>query len=82
MHGIEAGDNIVWAVEAIAEYREIVAPYVRAARAAHRRLIYFRFGRHPSLLPDATAAEVVEVNPVAGFESFVRSVHIAIEPHV
>ena len=39
LSGIEPGDNIVWEVDAIADYREFVSPYVAAAQAA---------GRHPA----------------------------------
>jgi hypothetical protein len=55
LHGIEPGDNIVWEVEDIADYHELVGPYALAARAAHRRLIYFRFADHLPLLPTAEA---------------------------
>jgi hypothetical protein len=43
LHGIEPGDNIVWEVDTIEEYHELVTPYAAAARAAGRHLIYFRF---------------------------------------
>lgn len=52
LHGIVPGDNIVWEVEAISEYQELVMPYAAAARAAGRHLIYFRFAKHPPLLPE------------------------------
>jgi pyruvate, water dikinase len=79
LHGIEPGDNIVWEVDAISEYKELVSPYAEAAKAAGGHLIYFRFANHPSLLPDNVAAEVCEVYPARGFESFVRDVHLVIE---
>ena len=40
LHGIEPGDNIVWEVDTIEEYQELVTPYVAAAQAAGRDLIY------------------------------------------
>ena len=79
LHGIDAGDNVVWEVEDIEEYRELVAPYVHAAKAAGRHLIYFRFANHPALVPDSVDAEVCEVYPANGFENFVRDVHAVIE---
>ncbi len=79
LHGIEPGDNIVWEVAAIEEYQELVGPYALAARAAGSHLIYFRFANHPSLLPESIEAEICEVNPSHGFESFVREVHLVIE---
>ena len=79
LHGIEPGDNIVWEVEAIAEYQELVVPYAAAARAAGRHLIYLRFASHPPLLPETAGAEIHEVDPAGGFENFVRCVHAVIE---
>ena len=48
LHGIEAGDNVVWEIENVEDYRELVAPYAQAARAAGSRLIYFRFANPAS----------------------------------
>jgi len=79
LHGIEPGDNIVWEVAAIADYQELVGPYALAAQAAGSQLIYFRFANHPSLLPESVEAEICEVYPSRGFESFVREVHLVIE---
>jgi len=79
LHGIEPGDNIVWEVEDIEEYQELVGPYAQAAKDKGTRLIYFRFANHPSLIPDSIEAEVCEVYPSRGFERFVRDVHSVIE---
>ncbi|MBI5382404.1 MAG: pyruvate, phosphate dikinase [Opitutae bacterium] len=79
LHGVRAGDNIVWEIEDIAEYRELVAPYAQAAQDAGRHLVYFRFANHPALLPDSIQAEICEVYPSRGFENFVRDVHAVIE---
>jgi hypothetical protein len=76
--GIEPGDNIVWEVDAIGDYQELVIPYATAAQAAQRRLIYFRFADHPPLLPPG-AAEQHDLDPSRGFEEFVRGVHGVIE---
>jgi len=78
LSGIEPGDNIVWEVDAIPDYQELVAPYAAAAQAAHRRLIYFRFADHPPLLP-VGGAEQHDLDPTRGFEEFVRGVHEVIE---
>lgn len=79
LSGIEAGDNIVWEVDAIADYQELVKPYAAAAVNAHRRLVYFRFANHPALLEPGSGAEEHQMDPALGFEAFVRSVHQVIE---
>src|SRR5690606_40453165 len=42
MHGITPGDNIVWLVDEVEEYRALVMPCAEAALAAGRQLHYFR----------------------------------------
>lgn len=79
LSGIEPGDNIVWEVDAIADYEELVRPYAEAALRAKRRLVYFRFADHAPLLAADSGAERHEFDPVKGFESFVRGVHEVIE---
>jgi len=77
--GIMPGDNIVWQVDAVEDYKALVAPYAKAAKAAGRRLIYFRFASHEPLVSDALGAEVHAPDPGLGFESFVTHVHRIIE---
>ena len=79
LHGIEAGDNVVWEVDDLEEYHELIGPYTTAARRAGRHLIYFRFADHPALVPDSAGAEICRVDPSGGFENFVRDVHAVIE---
>lgn len=79
LSGIEAGDNIVWEIENIADYQELVAPYAAAAAQGHRRLVYFRFAQHPPLLPDGAGVERHDFDPAPGFEGFVRQIHDVIE---
>lgn len=77
--GVVPGDNIVWQVDAVDDYNALVLPYARAAKAAGRRLVYFRFASHEQLIPDDLGAEVYKLNPCLGFESFVTHVHRVIE---
>jgi hypothetical protein len=79
LKGVMPGDNIVWQVETIADYKALVVPYAEAAHRLRRRLIYFRFASHEQLIPDDLGAEIHRPNPDQGFESFVTQVHRAIE---
>ncbi len=79
LHGIEAGDNVVWEVDALEEYHELIGPYTLAARNAGRHLIYFRFADHPALMAESPEVETCHVDPSSGFENFVRDVHTVIE---
>lgn len=75
IRGVLAGDNIVWQVDDIAEYRAFVTPYAEAAQENGRILIYFRFARHEPLLPSGLATEVHELDPQIGFEGFIARIH-------
>lgn len=79
LRGIMPGDNIVWQVDGIADYKALVTPYAKAALESHRRLIYFRFASHEKLIPDDLGAEIHTLDPSLGFESFVTQVHEVIE---
>ena len=79
LKGVMPGDNIVWQVETIADYKALVVPYVEAARRTRRRLIYFRFASHEQLISSDIGAEIHHPNPDLGFESFVTQVHSVIE---
>ncbi|MCL4759101.1 MAG: pyruvate, phosphate dikinase [Rhodocyclaceae bacterium] len=79
--GVVRGDNIVWQIQSLEEYRALVGPYAEAARRQCRRLIYFRFASHAPLL-DGAGAHGVEIHhplPQEGFETFVDQVHTVIE---
>lgn len=79
LRGIQLGDNIVWAVDHIDDYRRLVVPYANAALAARRRVIYFRFAPGDPIFSDTSGLEVHLLNPGLGFERFVRDVHRVIE---
>ncbi len=79
LHGIEPGDNVVWEVDDLEEYPELITPYTSAAHRSGRPLIYFRFAPHEALVSVEDGAEICPVDPAGGFENFVRDVHLVIE---
>ncbi len=79
LKGILPGDNIVWQVDAIKDYQALVTPYVEAGVHAGRRLVYFRFASHPPLVAPDVADRTVELDPNAGFETFIAQIHRVIE---
>ncbi len=79
LNGILPGDNIVFHVESVDQYRPLVEPYGRAALSTGQRLAYFRFAGHSPLLPPDVAASVHTLNPEQGFEAFVARIHRVID---
>ncbi len=77
--GLIPGDNLVWQVESVDDYVPLVEPFARVAPKLGQKLIYFRFAKHPPIVPDDAGAEVHELHPEAGFETFLAEIHKVIE---
>ncbi|AQP45282.1 PEP/pyruvate-binding domain-containing protein [Tessaracoccus flavus] len=73
--GLRLGDNVVWQVDSVDDYRLVAAPFVARAREEGRRLIYVRYGAHEPVVDESPDIEVVTVEPGFGFEAFATGVH-------
>ena len=69
--GILAGDNVVWNVDDVEQYRQIARPYAEAAKRDGRKLVYFRFARHERLVPEGFCEEC-RLDAAAGVEVFLH----------
>lgn len=72
------GDNIVWQVDSIEDFLPFVLPYCKHALSTNKKLIYFRFGTHPPFLAPDSGAEIIQLDPNIGFESFTTQVNTVI----
>jgi hypothetical protein len=72
---LRLGDNVVWKVDTIADYKKVVDPYVTQSGKDGRKLIYVRFGIHEPLFGASTPIKTYQVRPEEGFENFVSKVH-------
>jgi pyruvate,water dikinase len=79
LKGILPGDNIVWQADAIGDYLAMVEPFCQAGLQSGRKVIYFRFASHPPLVAPDSGAEIHELNPAEGFETFIARIHAVIE---
>ncbi len=73
------GDNIVWRIDLIDDYSVLVKSFSENALRNGRKLVYFRFARHPALLPEKCGAEIHVLSPEVGFETFTAQIHKVIE---
>ena len=73
--GLRLGDNVVWRVDSVDDYRAFIAPYVEAALEAKRRVVYIRFAAHAPVVSPATASAVYDLDALRGFESFTVRLH-------
>ena len=81
---IRMGDNVVWEVSDVEEFKLFSLPFVVQAIKDKRDIVYIRFAQHPPILmqPDMLAhVQVAEFDPDAGFESFTVGIHDEITRH-
>jgi pyruvate,water dikinase len=81
LQGIRLGDNVVWQVERLEDYRYFAEPFAETAIASHRRMVYLRFASHPPVLAPRPGLETIGLNPGLGFDYFTREIHRLIEAY-
>ena len=76
---IRLGDNVVWRVSELSQFKLFMEPYVRQAIEDKRNIIYFRFASHEALLEDRPEVKTVNVPLSHRFENFTVDIHNVIE---
>ena len=76
---IRLGDNVVWRVSKLSDFRLFMEPYIRQAIEDKRNIIYFRFASHEPLIDDRTGVKTVHVPLSHRFENFTVDIHNVIE---
>jgi hypothetical protein len=74
-NSLRLGDNVVWQVDSIADYRMFLVPFAEAAMSTGKRMVYFRFAQHQPLLEPSQYSIMYELDSYSGFESFSARVH-------
>ena len=67
---IRLGDNVVWRVDDLEQFKLFMKPYVRQAIADGRNLIYFRFATHEPFLEAQDGLKIINVELNHRFENF------------
>ena len=76
---IRMGDNVVWRVSDLDEFRRFAVPFVEQAKRDGRNIIYFRFASHPELVEECPEVKRVHVPLSHRFETFTVEIHKVIE---
>ena len=76
---IRMGDNVVWRVSDLDEFRRFADPFVEQAKKDGRNIIYFRFASHPELVAECPEVKRVVVPLSHRFETFTVEIHRVIE---
>ena len=76
---IRLGDNVVWRVDSLDDFKLFAEPYVKQAIEDGRNLIYIRFASHEPLFEPQEGLKVVNVELSHRFETFTVDIHEIIE---
>ena len=76
---IRMGDNVVWRVSDLNEFRRFADPFVEQAKRDGRNIIYFRFASHPELVEECPEVKRVCIPLSHRFETFTVEIHRVIE---
>ncbi|MED9970510.1 MAG: PEP/pyruvate-binding domain-containing protein [Ruminococcus sp.] len=79
LDNIRLGDNVVWRVSNLSEFRLFMEPYVEQAIRDKRNIIYFRFASHEPFFTDKPGIKTVEIPLSHRFENFTVEIHNVIE---
>ena len=73
--GLRIGDNVVWQIDDINDYFDLVGPFAKQALVEKKKVIYMRFASHSELLKPDKRIKRYELNAHAGFESFATRIN-------
>src|SRR4030042_2684320 len=79
LQGLRLGDNVVWQVVSLDDYRYFAEPFARQAIRDRKRCIYLRFAPHAPILPPLAGLVTIPVDPHLGFDAFSGALHQIIE---
>ncbi|MGC9323369.1 MAG: PEP/pyruvate-binding domain-containing protein [Desulfomonilia bacterium] len=75
---LRIGDNVVWQVDDISDYKGIVRPFVEGALESNHKVVYMRFAHHEPLFSPRENLTIYTLNSSLGFETFSTQVHTII----
>ena len=76
---IRLGDNVVWQVSELDEFRVVARAFAEQAIRDGRNLLYIRFADHAPILPPMEGLRIVNVELSHRFETFTIDIHNLIE---
>ena len=72
---IRMGDNVVWQVSSLDEFRVFAKAFAAQAIRDHRNLIYIRFAGHDPILSPMAGLKIVNMELSHLFETFTINIH-------
>ena len=71
---LRLGDNVVWQVDSVMNYKKLADPFIKRAISDHRKIVYIRFGRHKPLIETSKFVKVCQLDASKGFEYFASAI--------
>lgn len=75
LDNIRLGDNVVFRVSNLEEFKLFLNPYIEQAKLDKRNIIYFRFASHEPLVEDCPEVKRVDIPLSHRFETFTVDIH-------
>ena len=75
LDSIRMGDNVVWSVSDLEDFKFFALPFVQQAIRDGRTMIYMRFADHEPLLPPMDGLKIYSFDPDKGFEAFTVDIY-------
>ena len=79
LDNIRLGDNVVWQVSDLSQFKLFAQPFAEQAIADGRNLIYVRFAEHEPLFEPMEGLKIIPVKLSHLFETFTIQIHKLIE---
>ena len=76
---IRLGDNVVWQVSALDQFRVLARTFAAQAVKDGRNLIYVRFAEHEPILSPMEGLRIIPIELSHRFETFTIDIHNLIE---
>ncbi|MBR3309506.1 MAG: phosphoenolpyruvate synthase [Lachnospiraceae bacterium] len=75
LDNIRMGDNVVWRVSSLDQFRTFAVAFAKQAVKDGRNIIYIRFAEHEPILPEIEGVRVVQMKLSHLFETFTIDIH-------
>ena len=75
LDNIRLGDNVVFRVSNLEEFKLFLNPYIEQAKLDKRNIIYFRFASHETLVEECPEVKRVDIPLSHRFETFTVDIH-------
>ena len=75
LNHLRKGDNVVWQVDSVDDFRNFVNPFVASAVQTDKKVVYMRFANHKPLVENNPDVKTYTLDAGSGFETFSTQVH-------